>query len=100
MTQVPLRFVSAGFGHSICANLVLAVLTPEPAPIRRFLKDAKAGKLYIDMTSGHAVKSLLLIENGKVAGCAISPKTMRQRLNADTTADTGDEEGQDDVPLC
>lgn len=81
MNQVPLRFTSLGYGYSVCANRVLAVLVPDAAPSKRCLAQAKDRKRYVDMTSGHGVKALLLLDDGQVVGCAMSPKTVLTRLN-------------------
>lgn len=56
----PLKFVSVGFGNSVCANRIIAVMIPGSAPAKRRVKQAREAGAYIDLTFGHALKSILL----------------------------------------
>lgn len=89
---IPLRYISTGYGYAVCANSILAVLPPETSPSKRRLSEARNTKRYVDMTGGHAVRSLLLTDTGQVIGCAVSPKTVLARLNANETQKTSEPE--------
>ena len=80
--QVPLRFIQTGFGNGVCANQILAVLVPDSAPNKRLLTQARKDQRFLDMTCGRGVRSMLLMLDGQVVGCAMSPRTMLLRLNA------------------
>lgn len=90
MIAAPLRFTSMGYGYGVCANHVLAVLIPEPAPSKRLLAEAKAAGCYLDMTCGHAVRSLLLLADGQVVGCAVKSGTILTRLNEENAGEEVD----------
>ncbi len=89
---IPIRFVPVGSGNAVCANSVIAMLSPDSAPSRRRLAKARDTWQYVDMTGGHAVRSLLLMGEGQVVGCSVSPKTMLARLNTSVDQDEIDPE--------
>jgi len=62
--------VHVGFGNVICANRIEAVLMPLSANAKRLCKAAKDGKVFLDLTAGRTTKALILLEDGKVYGCA------------------------------
>ena len=72
----------------ICVNKVKAVIKPYLATGRRLTKEAKDSGAFIDATSGKQMKSLILMDDGGVVGCALNPKTVMSRLHADAHSDT------------
>lgn len=82
MAQVPIRFVSTGHGNGVNADEVSLVLTPDSAPNKRLLKAAKKRSGgYVDVSCGRGVKSLLILQDGRVVGCSLTTETMIRRLN-------------------
>lgn len=86
-----LRFSHIGFSNVICANKVKAIIPPYLATGRRYTKVAKEHGLFIDASSGREVKSLLLMDDGGVIGCALNPKTVMGRLSSGKTGDDWEE---------
>lgn len=76
----------------LCANRVEAILQPGSASAKRLVKTAKDNKCYLDMTSGRATKCLLMLDGGKLIGCALTSKTIVSRLN---NKDGNDEDHSD-----
>lgn len=66
----PSHIVHVGFGNMVCASLVKCILPPASANAKRLLKAAKETGTYLDMTSGHPAKCLLLLQDGMLIGCA------------------------------
>lgn len=60
---------------------------PDSAPNKRLLNEAKKGKRYIDLTFGKGAKTLILMLDGRIIGCPLTPKTMLARLNAPDLGD-------------
>ena len=79
----------------VCANRVAMLLNPQTANARRLVKAAKEGKrpCFVDMSFGRATKSLMLMDDGTVIGCALTYRTLTARLNAET-ADAEPEGGE------
>jgi len=64
------------------------VIKPYLATGRRLTKEAKDRGTFIDATAGKQMKSLILMDDGGIVGCALNPKTVMSRLHADTPADS------------
>ena len=69
-----------GFGGVIAANRILAVVSPDPAPIRRLIRQAKEKGLAIDMTRGRKAKAAIFLDSGHIALVALQPETIVGRL--------------------
>lgn len=75
-----MRLVNVGFGNLVAANRFVAVVSPESAPIKRMIADAReAGKL-IDATCGRRTRAVVVTDSGHVILSAVQPETVRQRL--------------------
>lgn len=87
-----------GFGNVVCANRIEAVLVPLSASARRLCKAAKDSRVFLDLTAGRTTKALILLDDGKVYGCALTPRTIAQRIH-DVIAE-GESEDEDIEPEC
>ncbi len=74
------EFVSVGFGGQVAMNRVLALLTPDTAPVRRLLHDARDKGLLIDATYGRKTRAVLVLDTGHVLVAALSPETITGRF--------------------
>lgn len=77
---VQLHFCAIGFGHAVCANKVYMILTPTTNQGKRMVQEAKRDGRWLDATHRRPIKSLILMDDGKLIGCAFSPKTILARL--------------------
>ena len=71
-----------GFGNMLCANRIVVILMPGSASSRRLIKTAKEKKLFFDFTSGRTTKALILLDDGKLIGCALTPRTIAARIQS------------------
>ena len=69
-----------GFGGVVAANRILAIVGPDPAPIRRLVRQAKEKGLAIDMTHGRKAKAVIFLDSGHIALVALQPETIVGRL--------------------
>lgn len=90
-----LRFLNLGKGHVICANNIWAVIRPKSAQNTRILREAKADGRFIDWTSHKPLRSIIMLDNGKVIGCQYSVATVYQRLIKLVQFDTMNEMAQE-----
>lgn len=67
------------------------ILTPGTAVSRRLIKAAKDKAQFYDLSAGRTTKAIILLEDGKLIGSAISPRTLAQRIH---TSGTNQEEGE------
>lgn len=77
-----LELVHVGFGGIVAASRIVAVVSPDSAPVRRLIQEAKARQMAIDMTHGRKTKSVIILDSGHVAMAAIGPDTIVNRLSS------------------
>jgi regulator of extracellular matrix RemA (YlzA/DUF370 family) len=73
------EFVSIGFGSMVAMNRVLTLLSPDTAPVRRLLHEARDKGLLIDATYGRKTKAVLVLDSGHVLIAALTPETITGR---------------------
>ena len=69
-----------GFGNMVSANRVMAIISPESAPIKRMVQDARDKGLLIDATYGRKTRAVLVMDSGQIVLSAIQPETVAHRL--------------------
>ncbi len=74
------ELVHVGFGSIIALNHVLVMMTPDSAPIKRLVQEARDKHNLIDVTYGRRTKSVLVLDNGFIVLTAIQPETIAGRL--------------------
>lgn len=83
------RLVNVGFGNSIKANRVLAVVNPGSSPIRKLKDEAKREKKLIDVTEGRRTRAILILDSGHLVLSSVQPETINQRFAALASAEAG-----------
>lgn len=76
-----MKLVNIGFGSMVAAEKVMAVISPDSAPIKRIVQEAKEAGALIDATFGRRTKAVLIMDNGSVVLSAILPETVAGRFN-------------------
>ena len=87
-----MKLLSIGFGSAVSAARVLALVSPESAPIKRVVQEARERGMLLDASFGRRTKSVLLMDTDHVILSAIAPKTLSERMDADFTAADEQEE--------
>ena len=75
-----IQLLNIGFGNMVSANRVMAIISPESAPIKRMVQDARDKGLLIDATYGRKTRAVLVMDSGQVVLSAIQPETVAHRL--------------------
>ena len=68
-----MKLISIGFGSTVCAERILAVIAPESAPIKRLIQEARERGMLIDASFGRKTKSVLLMDTDHVILASVSP---------------------------
>ena len=76
-----MQLINIGFGNIVAANRIVSIVSPESAPIKRLVQEAKENKLAIDATYGRRTRSVLIMDSGYVILSAIQPETIAGRVN-------------------
>ena len=75
-----IQLLNIGFGNMVSANRVMAIISPESAPIKRMVQDARDKGLLIDATYGRKTRAVLVMDSGQIVLSAIHPETVAHRL--------------------
>ena len=75
-----MQLINIGFGNIVCADRIIAIVSPESAPVKRLVQDAKDSKTAIDATYGRRTRAVLIMDSGHTILAAIQPETMASRL--------------------
>ena len=86
-----MKFINIGFGNMVAADRVVALASPESAPIKRLIQSAKDDGRAIDVTCGRRARAVIITDSEHVILSAIQTETIANRLEGDST-DTTDEE--------
>jgi len=76
------KFVGIGFKSLINSNRIIAVVSPDSAPIKRIISDAKQNGMVIDATYGRKTRSVLIMDSGHVVLSLIGTETIGSRLSS------------------
>lgn len=86
-----MQLINIGFGNIISANRIIAIISPESAPIKRIVQEAKEEGRAIDATYGRRTRAVIIMDSGHVVLSAVQPETVAGRLDKDETNVTLDE---------
>ena len=75
-----IQLLNIGFGNMVYANRVMAIISPESAPIKRMVQAARDKGLLIDATYGRKTRAVLVMDSGQIVLSAIQPETVAHRL--------------------
>ena len=78
-----MKLVNIGFGYLIIANRVIAMVSPESAPIKRIITEAREKGTLIDASFGRKTKTVLVMDSGHVILSGIQPETVGARMSAE-----------------
>ncbi|MCH5300018.1 MAG: DUF370 domain-containing protein [Ruminococcus sp.] len=74
-----MKLINIGFGNLVSYNRIIAVVSPDSAPIKRIVQDAKSNGMLIDATCGRRCKAVIVTDSDHVVLSAISPETIGNR---------------------
>ena len=74
-----MKLINIGFGSLVAANRLLAVVTPESAPIKRLVQEARDRGMLIDASYGHKTKTVLLMDTDHVILSALATEELMAR---------------------
>ena len=80
-----MKLINIGFGSMIAANRLLAIVSPDSAPVKRVIQEAKDRGMLIDASYGHKTKAVLLMDTDHVILSAVTPETINARLSQNET---------------
>jgi regulator of extracellular matrix RemA (YlzA/DUF370 family) len=88
-----MKLINIGFGNIVSANRLVAIVSPESAPIKRIIQEARDRGMLIDATYGRRTRAVIITDSDHIILSAVQPETVAHRLN---TRD--DDDVDDDIP--
>jgi len=77
---VRVKLLNVGYGNLVMANRVIAVVTPNAAPVRRLREEARERGKLVDATQGRKTRSVIIADSDHVILSAVQAETLAQRL--------------------
>ena len=87
-----MKFINIGFGNMVSAGRIVAIASPDAAPIKRLVQDAKRDNRVIDVSCGRRTRSVIITDSEHVVLSAIAAETITNRLANDLAEDSAEEE--------
>ena len=75
------RMINVGFGNSVLASRVLAVVNPKSSPMKKLKDEARDQKRLIDVTEGRRTRSIIILDSNHVVLSSVQPETITMRFN-------------------
>lgn len=76
-----LQLINIGFGNMASASRIMAIISPESAPIKRMIQESRERGDLIDATYGRKTRSVLIMDSGQILLSAVQPETISHRLS-------------------
>ncbi len=86
-----MKLINIGFGNMVSAARLVAIVSPDSAPIKRMVQDARERGMLIDATYGRKSRAVLITDSDHIVLSAIQPETIAGRVTSG-----GDEEAEED----
>ena len=78
-----MQLINIGFGNIIATNRIIAIVSPESAPIKRIIQESKEKAVAIDATCGRRTRAVIIMDSGHVVLSALQPETLSGRIDKD-----------------
>jgi hypothetical protein len=85
-----MKLINIGFGNMVSAARLIAVVTPDSAPMKRIIQEARDRDKLIDATLGRRTRAVLIADSDHVVLSSILPETIASRLHGGTDDETED----------
>ena len=87
-----MRLANIGFGNMVNAARIIAVISPDSAPVKRMISDSRERGDLVDATYGRRTRAVILTDSGHLVLSALTPETVSARITGDKAADRPEEE--------
>ena len=75
-----MKMINIGFGNIVSASRLIAIVSPESAPIKRIIQDARDNGNLIDATYGRRTRAVIITDSDHVILSAVQPETVANRI--------------------
>jgi len=90
-----MKLINIGFGNMVSASRLVAIVSPESAPIKRIIQEARDRGMLIDATYGRRTRAVIITDSDHVVLSAIQPETVANRLESLDEFESEEEPGDE-----
>ena len=90
-----MKLINIGFGNMVAAGRLIAIVSPESAPIKRMIQEARERGVLVDATYGRRTRAVLIMDNDHLVLSALNPDTVANRISGQDTAAQEEEEEEE-----
>lgn len=90
-----MKLVNIGFGNMVSGSRIIAIVSPESAPIKRIMQEARDRGMLIDATYGRRTRAVIVTDSDHIILSAIQPETVAHRLDSKESCQDIDDEIED-----
>ena len=92
-----MKFINIGYGNMVAASRIVTLVSPDSAPIKRLIQDAKDDGRVIDVTCGRKTRAVVITDSEHVILSALQTETIANRLESDGEIPMDEDEPLDEV---
>jgi extracellular matrix regulatory protein A len=86
-TPLSIKLINIGFGNIVSANRIISIVSPDSAPIKRIVQEARDRGALIDATYGRRTRAVIITDSDHVILSAVQPETVAHRLASKDAAE-------------
>ena len=91
-----MKFINIGYGNMVAAHRIITLTSPDSAPIKRIIQDAKDAGRAIDATCGRKTRAVIITDSDHVILSALQAETVAHRLTSDAEVADSEDEAEDE----
>jgi len=88
-----MRLINIGFGNMISSSRLVTIVSPESAPIKRIIQDARDRGTLVDATYGRRTRAVIIMDSDHIILSAVQPATVAHRLDENAVVDEPEDVG-------
>lgn len=92
MMGAGMKLINIGFGNIVSAGRIVAIISPESAPVKRIIAEARDRSMLIDATYGRRTRAVIITDSDHIILSAVQPETVAHRLNGPSGSTEADPE--------
>lgn len=85
-----MKLINIGFGNMVSASRLVAIVSPESAPIKRIIQEARDRSMLVDATYGRRTRAVIIMDSDHVILSAVQPETVAGRMSSKSEEDDED----------
>lgn len=87
-----MKFINIGFGNMVASDRIVTIVSPDSAPVKRLIQDAKDSGRVIDVSCGRRTRAVIITDSEHVILSAIQSETIANRLDSTDSEDEDESE--------